>query len=105
MAAGVADKLWDVGDLIGLLEVEEGGGRKSGLRRIKNGAYKDNGDSSALVVVGRRAFISHSVQPVVARNYLYCGIYSFDCFAEARFKVAHYPLASQAATETMMAIY
>jgi len=45
----------------------------------------------ALVVVGRRAFISHSVQPVVARNYLYCGIYSFDCFAEARFKVAHYP--------------
>jgi hypothetical protein len=45
----------------------------------------------ALVVVGRRAFISHSVQPVVARNYLYCGIYSFDCLAEARFKVAHYP--------------
>jgi hypothetical protein len=44
----------------------------------------------ALVVVGYCVSISHSVQPMVARNYLSCGIYSFDGFSEAKFKVAHY---------------
>jgi len=40
------------------------------------------------LVVDRRAFVSHSVQPVVARNYLFCGICFFGRFTEAKFKVA-----------------
>jgi hypothetical protein len=41
------------------------------------------------LVVGDRAVISNSIQPVVARVYRFCGIHSFDRFVEAKFKVAH----------------
>jgi hypothetical protein len=47
----------------------------------------------ALVVVGYRDFIPYPVQPVVAWNYLFRCFSLLDRFAEARFKVAHYPLA------------
>jgi hypothetical protein len=63
------------------------------LWRVVGYFDKDGEDGLALVVVGYRLLISHSVQPVVARNYLYCGIYFIDRYAEAKFKVAHDPLA------------
>jgi hypothetical protein len=58
--------------------------------RIENGAYKENENSLASVVLGYRDFIPYPVQPLVAWNYLFCGVYLLAGFAGARFRVAHY---------------
>src|SRR5271163_1473862 len=46
--------------------------------RLKNGAYQENEDSLALVVLGYRDFIPYPVQTVVAWNCLFCGLYPLD---------------------------
>jgi|CZKS01.1.fsa_nt_gi hypothetical protein len=42
MAAGVTDRLWEVSDLVALLEAEERGPGKSGLKLIEERGGKQN---------------------------------------------------------------
>jgi hypothetical protein len=57
-----------------------------------NGAYKENENSLALVVVGYLDLIPHLVKSMVAYNYLFCGFDLLGRLAEARFKVADDPV-------------
>jgi hypothetical protein len=69
-----------------------------------NGVHQEGERSLAFAVVGHRDFISHSVQPVMAGNCLFCGIHFVDRFSEAGFEPAQQQMVGVEDTLSLKAV-
>jgi hypothetical protein len=69
-----------------------------------NGVHEEGERGLAVVVVGHRDFISHSVQPVMAGNYLFCGIHFVDRFSKAGFEPAQHQMVGVEDTLSLKAV-